>query len=82
MEFILRDRTDIAIIHRHLEVAVEIEDINNCLQSDLLEQIFNKSGIKYLENTLTDDMLTDLLDNRTEFLHNYLTKNGYVFNKN
>ena len=82
MEFILRDRTDIAISHRHMEIAIEIEDINNCLQSDLLEQIFEKSGIKYLENTLTEDMMTDLLDSRTEFLHDYLTKSGYIFNKN
>jgi len=82
MEFILRDRTDIAISHRHMEIAIEIEDINNCLQSDLLEQIFGKSGIKYLENTLTEDMMTDLLDSRTEFLHDYLTKSGYIFNKN
>lgn len=81
MEFTLAENTDIKISHGFKCLEIEIEDSYGTLQEDLLKQIFQESGAKYLDRVITEDMFFELLSENESMLHDYLQKSGYIYNK-
>ncbi len=72
---------DTKIRCNYIETNISIDDNHNELKESFLNTIFNEDGIDTLKKCITDDMFFELLNEKQELLHDYLTRHGYIFNK-
>lgn len=63
---------------------IELEENNNQLRETIINNIYfdDNGGKEIILKFIDEDILIELLDKNQELLDEYLTKHGYIFNKN